>query len=94
MLTTSLPPISRHAAVRMANRGVTKAFLTALVTHADVETPVGDGATALRVSRNWARRLNLDDRLHRYSVVLSADSTVVTILPMTPTQRGRRYRRA
>ncbi|MDX1820108.1 MAG: hypothetical protein R3197_04350 [Paracoccaceae bacterium] len=93
MSTQLLLQISQHAAVHMAERGINKRFLAALMDHADVETPVGGGATALRVSRKRARLLNFDDRLHRYSVILSSDATVITVLPLKPGLPGRRYRR-
>lgn len=92
MHTESLPQISKHAAVRMAARGINKLFLAAILQNADVETPVGSGASALRVSRKRARVLNVHDRLHHYAVVLSSDAKVITVLPMKPGHHGRRYR--
>jgi len=37
--------------------------------------------------------LNLDDRLGHYAVVISADATVITVVPVRTGRRGRVYRK-
>lgn len=85
--------VTRHAAKRMAQRGVSRGFLSALMANADQETRVGGGAVALRVSQARAAQLNFDDRLHRYVVVEAADGAIITVLSLASGARGRRYRR-
>jgi hypothetical protein len=84
--------ISRHAARRMAQRGITRRRLAALLENADREAFVGSGATSLSVSRKTAGALNLDDRLSGFAAILGDDGTIITILPMAPGRAGRRYR--
>ena len=52
--------ITKHAAQRMSQRGITNGFLNALIAHADIETPIYGGATALCVSMHQSRALNLN----------------------------------
>ena len=85
--------ITKHAAQRMSQRGITNGFLSTLIAHADIETPINGGATALCVSMRQSRALNLNDRLHHYAVVLSAQSTILTVLKMDKGRKGARYRR-
>ncbi|PTX37851.1 hypothetical protein IQ03_05252 [Gemmobacter caeni] len=86
--------ISHHAKVRCQTRGVTQNFLETLLKHADVDRPIGDNCRLLRVSRTSAHKLNVDDRLARYAVIWSDDtSRVVTVMPLRETRGGARYRR-
>ena len=84
---------SRHAARRCASRDVRPDFLAALLDHADLEADVGGSATALSVSRVRSMALNLDDRLGHYAVVISADATIITVVPIRAGRRGRVYRK-
>lgn len=85
--------ISRHAAHRCAQRGISPKCLVALLEQADVEIAVGDGATAFSVSRKQVTALNLPGKLGRYAAIVSEDSTVITVAPMHGGQRGRHWRR-
>jgi hypothetical protein len=60
--------MSRHAEIRANQRGVTHAMIETLIAHADVETPVGRGCTALRISRR-----QLQDRELRQSLGSKCD---------------------
>ncbi len=93
--------LTRHAAVRANQRGVTHQMLDALIAWADVEASVGGGCTALSFSRQ--RMLDRDlravlgaaaDRLTSLAVVLCDDTgDVVTVLHDRGGAQGRRYRR-
>ena len=85
--------LSRHANRRCASRGLRPEFLTALLHHADLEVDVGGSATALSVSKERSKALNLDDRLGHYAAVIAADATVITVLPVQAGRRGRAYRK-
>ncbi|WP_263338018.1 hypothetical protein [Albidovulum salinarum] len=85
---------SEHSLRRSAQRGVTKGFIEAILTHADIERPIGDNCRLVRVSRRWSHGLNIDDRLGRYAVIWSDDTArIVTVLPLYDGAAGRRYRR-
>jgi len=86
---------SNHSALRAAQRGLGTHFIGAILEHADVECPIGDNCTLMRVSRRHAARLNIDDRLGRYGLIWSEDTArIVTILPLHEGPAGRRYRRS
>lgn len=86
--------MSAHAQLRCQARGVRDAFVGAILTHADVDHPIGDNCRIIRVSRQRAQRLNIDDRLGRYAVIWSDDtSRIVTILPIHDSSSAARYRR-
>jgi hypothetical protein len=85
---------SEHSLRRSAQRGVTNGFIEAILTHADIERPIGDNCRLVRVSRLRSQRLNIDDRLGRYAVIWSDDTArVVTIMPVHEGAAGRPYRR-
>lgn len=93
--------LSRHAEVRLGQRGVSAGMLRALIEHADIESPVGGGCWALALSRRARVQADLRDtlgdaadRLASLSVVLAADGTVVTVLHRLRSRSGRRYARA
>lgn len=86
--------LSQHCRIRAAQRGVDGRFIADLLAHADVERPLGDNCRLLRVSRERARRLNIDDRLGRYAVIWSDDhGQAVTVMPVHAGRTGRRYRK-
>jgi hypothetical protein len=93
--------LSRHAQVRANQRGVTHRAINDLIAHADIERPVGDGCTVLRISR---RRLDdpsvraelgsNGDKLASLAVIWNGDrGQVVTLLIDHGRGRGRRYHR-
>lgn len=87
--------ISRHAQQRCQDRGVRSSFVGAILRNADVDRPIGGNCRLLRVSRNVARDLNLDDRLGRYALIWSeTNAQVVTVLPMKDGRQGARYRKS
>ncbi len=85
---------SAHSQRRAQQRGITNRFVEAILTHADIERPIGGNCRLMRVSRRRSRKLNIDDRLGRYALIWS-DSTaqIVTIMPLETGSAGRRYRR-
>lgn len=85
--------LTRHAERRMGQRGITHKFLDMLLTHADTETPVGGGLISLSVTSKRAKYLNVDDKLHRYCLLVSSDNALVSVLPMHGSQ-NKHYRRA
>jgi hypothetical protein len=96
----TLAPLTRHAAVRANQRGVTHEAVQAVIAWADVELPARDGCSVLRVSRrrltNRALRATLGvlaDRVRSLALVVAGDTgEVVTVLHGRPV--GRRHRRA
>jgi hypothetical protein len=87
--------LSNHARKRCQQRGITTERLAALFDNADVDCPIGSNCRLVRVTRRTARRIHGGDRLANLSVIVS-DNTgqVVTVLHLSHTRRGRRYRRA
>ncbi|MCA0358322.1 MAG: hypothetical protein LCH78_15995 [Proteobacteria bacterium] len=47
--------LSRHAAIRANQRGITHQMIADFISNADVEVPAGGGCTLLRVSRKSLR---------------------------------------
>jgi hypothetical protein len=86
--------ISYHAKQKCQARGIKKEFLKVILSHADIDHPIGDNCRLLRVSKKRAWRLNVNDRLGRYAVIWSDDNAqVVTILPMHSGAPGAHYRK-
>ena len=85
--------ISKHAALRCAQRGVSAKLLAALIESADIEVSAGNGAYAVSVSRLQVAALNLPRKLGRYTAIISDDATLVTVAPVHDGRRGRRWRR-
>ena len=86
--------LSKHAEKRFRQRGAKPGFIELVLNYADIEVPVGSNCRSLRVSRRTAHRLNLDDRIHLYAVIVSDDTgEIVTMLPTDRGRRGARYRR-
>lgn len=86
--------LSRHAEIRMQQRGCAPVFVRKILDHADVDYSVGGGCRLYRVCRRTATLLK-DDRLDRFGVIIKEDSgTIVTVLPIDRGRRGARYRRA
>ena len=86
--------LSGHADRRCKERGVSSALLQAIIDHADVEADAGDGCRLLRVRRQTAVALRINDRLHRFAVIWSErNGRVVTVLPLHSGHSGRRYRK-
>lgn len=75
--------LSHHASVRCQQRGIRHDLLRDLLFHADLEFHVGNNCRLIRVSRSYAARERLDQRLSRYAVIVSDDSqSVVTAYPV------------
>lgn len=91
--------LSHHASVRANQRGIPHALLQTLIEQADVETPVGGGCYALRVSRRRLQDIDvrlsfggLVDRVPKLAVICSGDDgSIVTVLHDHGAV-GRRYR--
>lgn len=84
--------ISRHAEIRMAQRGLNSVDLDFLLSEAEVEHSVGGGAVLVCLARAQAE-FGPESKLARYGVILAADGTIVTVLPLRSTRSGRRYHR-
>jgi hypothetical protein len=85
--------LSRHAQIRLQQRGLRLTDVEAIVTNADVETPIGSNCVLLRVSREVSRSFRTEDRLSRLGVIWSEDhAQVVTVFPIRGGSAGRRYR--
>lgn len=86
-------PLTHHASLRCAQRGIRPQFLDDLLRLSDVETAIGSNCRLFRVSPSAGRQHTERDRLSRYAVVWSDDSqSVVTVLPIRRGRSGRRYR--
>jgi hypothetical protein len=86
--------ISKHAAKRIRNRGISNEFLHALIDNADVDVPIGSNCRLMRVHRKTANKLNMNDRLSKYAVIWSDDhNQIVTVLPMHKGKKQNRYSR-
>jgi hypothetical protein len=91
--------LSHHASIRANQRGIPQALLQTLIEQADVETAVGGGCFALRVSRRRLQDVDvrrsfggLIDRASKLAVVCSGDDgSIVTVLH-DQGANGRRYR--
>jgi hypothetical protein len=74
--------------------------IAALMRASDTEMPVGNGCTALTVSRQAQAEMHADgldhalaDSLGRYVVVVDGDGGIVTVAKLFRGRRGRQYRR-
>jgi len=92
--------LSKHAAMRANQRGVTHRMIEDLIACADVEAPVGRGCTVLRVSRACLKDRALKgaistspEKLSSLALIWSDQTAeVVTLLIDHAGARGRRYR--
>jgi hypothetical protein len=85
--------LTKHARRRIGQRGITNRFLNALLMHANTEVSVGGGVVALSVTPSRAQNLNIDDKLHRYTALVSDNGALISVIPLHPGHRGRVYRR-
>lgn len=93
--------LSIHAEVRANQRGITHQMISDLITHADIEAPVGSGCTVLRVSRDRLKDRTLKgelgsnpDKLGALALIWSEDTgEIVTVLVDRGGAKGRRYRK-
>lgn len=83
--------ISRHAAMRCAQRAVTRAKFSQLWEHADIEVPVGGGSVLYRLSHAAAAECGLKG-IGRLALIVG-ENTLVTVLRVSDGRSGRRYRR-
>jgi len=94
--------LTRHAAVRANQRGVTIELIEALLLYADIEFSVGGGCTCLRCSREALKAAELRARIGSIAeqlrglraIVADDDGQIVTVLHDHGNGAGRRYRRA
>ena len=94
--------LTRHAAVRANQRGVTHQTVEAVFAWADVELPARDGCTILRFSRDRLADRDLRatlgplaDKVCSLALVVAGDTgRVVTVLHDHGRPHGRHYRRA
>lgn len=88
-----MTPLTQHASLRCAQRGIRPTFLDDLICLSDLETPIGPNCRLFRVSPRAGRQHAERDRLSRYAIIWSDDSqSVVTVLPVQRGRSGRRYR--
>ena len=98
MITQRDVPLSRHAATRIQQRGISLRVLDLVVGHADRELHAGDGCATLRLSRGAAAGLVADGvatpdqaaRAVRVAALLGR-SGVVSALRPARSARGRAY---
>jgi len=92
--------MTRHAMIRARQRGIGEERLEAFLALADVDSPVGGGCFALRISR----RLKRDRRIRKafgpmldliadLALVMADDGSIVTVMHDHGHAAGRRYRR-
>lgn len=94
--------LTRHAAVRANQRGVTHQTVEAVIAWADVELPARDGCSVLRFSRERLADRDLRatlgplaDKVCSLALVVAGDTgRVVTVLHDHGRPHGRHYRRA
>jgi hypothetical protein len=91
--------ISAHGRARCRQRGTSNQTLAALLEWADVEIPVGAGATALSMSSQAEDEMHVEglapqliDRARRRALV-EADGKIITVI-VGRRAGSRRYRRA
>ncbi|WP_374576432.1 DUF4258 domain-containing protein [Phenylobacterium sp.] len=92
--------LSKHAAIRANQRGITHQMIEDVLSNADVEAPVGGGCTVLRVSKQRLRDRTLKghvttrpEKLASLALVWSDEAAeVVTLLVDHGGAKGRRYR--
>lgn len=96
--TDSLPPLSKHAATRAQQRGVTEEILGLIWEHADWELPAGNRCRAIRCSRSCQLRLiengvsaQLFDKVD--SIVLIVGPEGIRTVLHDIGRRGKCYRR-
>jgi hypothetical protein len=88
--------LSRHAAVRAQQRGISPAQLSAIATYADMENRLGGDCYALWISKKALRRLGPltsegvpTDRLKGLTILQGDDDTLVTTFR---SERSKAYR--
>lgn len=90
-MTTGMAQLSKHAARRARQRGIRCAVISAILDHADVEVPIGDGCR--RVPKRTAAAMRLNDEIAHLGVIWSdSRAQIVTVLPICRGRRGARYR--
>ena len=85
--------VSKHASLRMQQRGVSEAFVLKILNNANVERPANDNCRLYRITPDLASALG-DDRLGRYVVIWGDDTgEVVTVAPIYRGRAGAKYRK-
>ena len=91
---------THHARRRLRQRGIGSDQVAGLMRSFDRDRPVGNGCSALTLSRQALLELKADgwapallDRIQSLAIVVANDGAVVTVLRQYSDRRGRRYRR-
>lgn len=85
--------LSHHAQTRAQQRGITLSMIQSILGNADVEKPVGDDCTLIRISKREACAIDDGEKLSRFAVIWSdRNAQIVTVLPLHRTSKSRRYR--
>lgn len=93
--------VTKHAQMRMQQRGVQDSIAGTILTFADRRVHIGGGCQAFSVSRKNAQELiktgvmtpSIADRIMKKGLVVSNDNTVLTVMHMENGKRGRPYRK-
>lgn len=93
--------VTKHAQIRMQQRGVRDGMTDIILTFADRRVNVGGESQAFSVSRKNAQKLietgvmapSMADRIKNKAVVVANDNHVVTVMNLEDGKRGRRYRK-
>ncbi len=99
MQVINVPPLTKHAAGRANQRGVTHAAIGRLWLLADREVPVAASLSARSLSKSAIAEAIADgfspsevDRVRRLALVVSGDGAVVTVASIHG-RKGRHYQR-
>ena len=91
--------LSKHAIVRMNQRGVRKVDIELLVAHADVAIPCGNGCMSYCMTEKGLNDLllvkvpvQMADRVRNLCAIVSVDGTIVSVMKLHG-NKGKRYRR-
>ena len=79
--------LTRHAETRCQQRGLKQADLMCILRYADIDYPVGDHCTLMKVSAATATHMNLGEKVSRYAVIVNPLEEIVTALPV---KKGKR----
>jgi hypothetical protein len=97
---TSSIKLTRHAELRMRQRGFTLDMVKTVISASDRAKSVGNGRTALTLTRHALADMRADgipaaviDSARRCVIIVAEDETVVTVAKNLDGRRGRPYRR-
>jgi hypothetical protein len=89
--------LSRHAQVRLHQRGIRPAVLDLLIRFSDIELPAGNGCVQHSLSQGIGaaqegHRASMVDRAARIAMITSGED-VITVYPQSPRRRKTPTRR-